>query len=326
MRAVVCRSLGIAQGLACEEWPSPAVPEGFVRIAVHAAGVNFADTLVMAGRYQDKIEPPFVPGFEVAGVVTEIKATAPPCRIGDRVMAMTRSGGFAEECVARISDVFVLPENMDFIQAAGFPITYGTAHYGLATRARLRSGETLVVHGAAGGAGLTAVACGVLMGATVIATASGTDKCAVAAGQGAHHLIDSRNENVRDRILDLTEGRGADVIYDPVGGALFDASLHAIAPNGRLVVVGFASGQIPQIPANILMVKNVSCIGFNFNAYRTLDPAGVRAAFAELLAWHEAGRLRPHVRRTFTLAKARRAIETLLARGATGKLVLVCRE
>ncbi|VBB69635.1 Quinone oxidoreductase [invertebrate metagenome] len=323
MRAVVCRaSCRDHRDLVLEELPPPVLPEGCVRIAVHAAGVNFADSLILQGRYQEKIEPPFVPGFEVAGVVTEIKATAAPCRVGDRVMAMTRSGGFAEECVAQASDVFRLPDAMNFIQAAGFPIAYGTSHYGLKVRAQLQHEEVLVVHGAAGGVGLTAVECGNLMGATVIATSSTAEKLAIAAERGAHHLVDYRYGNVREQVRALTGGHGANVIYDPVGGEITNSSLRALAPNGRLLVVGFASGQVPQIPANILMVKNVSCMGFSFNAYRILDPAGVRTSFAELLAWFVAGLLRPHICCTLDLAEASRAIETLLERSAIGKVIL----
>ncbi len=329
MRAIVCCSLSkdfqFDKNLILQDLPPQNLSEGDVRIAVHAAGVNFADTLTLQGRYQDKLEPPFIPGFEVSGVVLEINAHDAPCRVGDRVMAITRSGGFAEECVVRASDVFTIPDSMDFVQAAGFPIAYGTSYYGLKMRAQLQAGDVLVVHGAAGGVGLTAVECGRLIGATVIATAGSEEKLKIAKERGAHYLINYRQENVRKRIRTLTGGHGADVIYDPVGGAIFNESLRFLAPNGRLLVVGFASGHVPQIPANIMMVKNISCIGFSFNAYRTIDPAGVRIALGNLLKWFVAGDLSPYISCTLDMAEVSRALEILLGRMAIGKVILTTR-
>ncbi len=320
MRAVVCPAL--AQPLELRDLPSPALRDGMVRIAVHAAGVNFADSLTTTGKYQERMEPPFVPGMEAAGVVLEVAPGVATCRPGDRVMAPLDGGAFAEEALARGDDVVVLPDAMDFVTAAGFPIAWGTSHYGLARKCGLKAGETLLVHGAAGGVGLTAVAVGKCLGATVIATAGGADKLAIAAQHGAAHGIDYRSEDVRARVKELTGGRGADVVYDPVGGEVFDASLRCTAPDGRILLVGFASGKVPQIPANILLVKNITAIGYYWGAYRKIDPAGLRASLAELVAWHAEGRIAQHVSHVLPLERAAEAIGLLKSRAATGKVVL----
>ena len=320
MRAVFCPAFGQALELR-DVAPEPLCP-GQVRIKVAAAGVNFADQLIITGKYQEKIEPPFVPGLELAGTITEIAGAVDGLAVGDRVMANVSNGGFAEECVAQGSDVHKLPDALDFVTAAGFPVAYGTSHLGL-RKAGLTAGEVLVVHGAAGGVGLTAVEIGVAMGATVIATAGGADKVKVALDHGAHYGIDYKSEDIRTRIKDLTAGRGADVIYDPVGGAVFDASLRAIAPDGRILVIGFASGEVPQIPANHLLVKNVTIIGYWWGAYRQLAPQKVRQSMAEALDMWAAGKLRPHVGQTLPLAQAAEAIALLKSRAVTGKLVLI---
>jgi NADPH2:quinone reductase len=293
-----------------------------VRIAVQAAGVNFADTLIIAGNYQIKPQPPFSPGFEVAGRVVECGAGVTRCRPGDRVMAVLDYGGFAEEVVAPEETVFVVADRVNLIHAAAFPVAYGTAHLGLKYRCDLKPGETLLVHGAAGGVGLTAVEIGKLMGARVIATASGPEKLKIAGDAGADHLIDSRSPDIKEKIKELTGGRGADVVYDPVGGHLFDISLRATAPGGRILIVGFASGEVPQIPANILLVKNITVIGFYWGAHRTLAPAWMEGSIETLLGWLTEGRLDPHVSQTFPLEEAPRALLALKARKTTGKVVL----
>lgn len=322
MRAVICRALGEPAGLSVGEIAAPPLPAGGVRIAVRAAGVNFADGLMIAGRYQEKLEPPFVPGLEVAGVVTETAPDVAAPRPGERVMAVLDHGGFAEQAVARAADVLPIPEAMDFAAAAGFPIVYGTSHFGLVERCRLRAGEVLLVHGAAGGVGLTAVEIGRRLGATVIATAGGPEKLALARAHGADHGIDYRREDIRARVKELTGGRGADVVYDPVGGAVFEASLRAAAPGARLLVVGFASGTVPPVPANLLLVKNLTVIGYYWGAYRRLDPAAWRASLGEALRWHGEGALRPHVSHVLPLERAAEAIGLLASRRATGKVVL----
>jgi len=323
MRAVVCEDFVGTEGLKIGELPSPDLPAGYLRIAVRAAGVNFADTLMAAGQYQVKPQLPFAPGLEAAGFVTEVAPDVSGFSVGDRVMACVDCGGYAEEAVARAVDTYVIPDNMTFVEAAGFPIVYGTSHVGLVNKLKLQPGETLLVHGAAGGVGLTAVEIGKALGARVIATAGGADKLAVAERYGADDLIDYRTEDIRERVKALTDGRGADCVYDPVGGTAFDASLRATVQGGRILVVGFASGTVPQIPANILLVKNLTVIGYYWGAHRVLDPQLVQDSFAELLRWFEAGKLKPHVSHVFPMQDVQAAHETLAGRKSTGKVVLL---
>ncbi len=325
MKAVMVREFTSPEALTVSEVPPPPLAEGGVRIEVHAAGVNFSDGLIVQGRYQEKPAFPFAPGFEVGGIVTEVAPGVSHVRPGDRVMAVLDHGGYAEEAVARAADVIRIPDRMDFTAAAGFPIAYGTSHFALADRARLRPGEVLVVHGAAGGVGLTAVECGKALGATVIATAGGADKLAVAAEHGADHGIDYKSESIKDRVRELTGGRGADVVYDPVGGDVFDQSLRCTAPDGRLIVIGFAAGTVQQIPANLLLVKNLDVIGFYWGAYRRLAPQRVQDSFAECLRWYDQGLLKPRVSRTFPLEDAAAAIAALKDRSVTGKAVITLR-
>ncbi len=322
MKAVLCRAHCAPDGLAIGEVDEPAPGPGQVRIAVEAAGVNFADTLIIAGTYQTKPPFPFSPGMEAAGVVLDCGAGVTRCRPGDRVLATPDYGAFAEQLVVRESDVHVLPEAMDVVTAAGFPVAYGTSHVALAWRAGLRPGEVLVVHGAAGGVGLTAVEIGKALGAEVIATAGGPDKLRVAQDHGADHLIDYRSEDIRERVKALTGGVGADVVYDTVGGDAFDASLRSINWGGRILVIGFAGGRVPQIPANILLVKNISAIGVNWGSYRSRDPARLAESFARLFDWYGRGLLKPLISATYPLADAPRALADIKARTATGKIVL----
>lgn len=322
MRAVVCREWCDLSGLRVEDVPVPPLAPGGVRIAVRAAGLNFADTLIIAGTYQIKPRLPFCPGFEVAGRVLECAAGVTRCKPGDRVMAVIEYGGFAEQVVAPEDCVFVLPDNVDEVAAAAFPVAYGTSHLGLKYRAGLVAGETLLVHGAAGGVGLTAVEIGKRLGAVVIATTSGAEKLQICSDAGADHGIDSRADDLRERIKALTGGRGVDIVYDPVGGRLFEASLRSTAPGGRILIVGFASGEVPQIPANILLVKNISAIGYYWGGHRTFAPNWMQASCEELLRWLAQGSLRPHVSRTYPLDDAMQALQALRSRRTTGKVVL----
>ena len=322
MRAVLCKTWCKPADLIVEDVAPPPLVDGGVRIGVRAVGINFADTLIIAGKYQVKPEPPFSPGFEVAGEVLECAPGVNGCKPGDRVMAVVDYGGFAEQVVASAGNVHLLPDEVDDVTAAGFPVAYGTSHLGLKYRAGLAAGEVLLVHGAAGGVGLTAVEVGKRLGAEVIATAGGPAKLRVASEHGADHLIDSRAQDIRERVKTLTNDRGADVVYDPVGGAVFDASLRCTAPGGRILIVGFASGDIPQIPANILMVKNITAIGYYWGAYQAIAPEMMQASFAELLSWLAEGSLKPHISRTYDLTEAPAALEALKARKTTGKVVL----
>ncbi|HRL75499.1 MAG TPA: NADPH:quinone oxidoreductase family protein [Candidatus Accumulibacter phosphatis] len=322
MRAVVCHSLTGPDALRLDEIAEPRPGPGQVRIRVRACGVNFADSLITRGEYQKQPQPPFSPGFEVAGEVLELAAGVQGLSVGERVVAIIPCGGYAEQVVADGNRCVAMPDAMPWQHGAALPVVFGTSHVALWHRARLCAGETLVVHGAAGGVGLTAVALGRLLGATVIATASSAQKLEVARQHGADHLIDSAQQDVRGRILELTGGRGADVVYDPVGGDLFTASLRSIAFEGRILVIGFAGGSVPQIPANHLLVKNVDVIGLNWPAYAELKPRVMNESLQRLMNWYAEGAIMPHVAATYPLAEAAAALQQLLQRRSTGKLVL----
>jgi len=322
MRAVVCHSLTGPDALRLDEVAEPRPGPGQVRIRVRACGVNFADSLITRGEYQKQPQPPFSPGFEVAGEVLELAAGVQGLSVGERVVAIIPCGGYAEQVVADGNRCVAMPDAMPWQHGAALPVVFGTSHVALWHRARLCAGETLVVHGAAGGVGLTAVALGRLLGATVIATASSAQKLEVARQHGADHLIDSAQQDVRGRILELTGGRGADVVYDPVGGDLFTASLRSIAFEGRILVIGFAGGSVPQIPANHLLVKNVDVIGLNWPAYAELKPRVMNESLQRLMNWYAEGAIMPHVAATYPLAEAAAALQQLLQRRSTGKLVL----
>jgi len=323
MRAMLCDSFGEIANLHPADVAPPQISgEHDVLIDVAAAGVNFADTLMIGGTYQDKPPLPFSPGLEMAGTVRDCGVAVRRVKPGDRVMAVVSRGAFAEQALAQDTDVFPIPADMDFVTAAGFPIAYGTSHGALRWRADLRPGEVLLVHGAAGGVGLTAVEIGKALGATVIATAGDDGKLKVAAEHGADHLINYRTQSIRDRVKEICKGGGADVVYDPVGGSAFEASLRSVNWGARLILVGFASGQVPQVPGNILLVKNISAIGFYWGSYRSRRPELLEAEFRELLQWWREGRLRPHVSQRLPLAKAQEALQFLLHRRSTGKVVL----
>ncbi|MGH6917057.1 MAG: NADPH:quinone oxidoreductase family protein [Geminicoccaceae bacterium] len=322
MRAVVCRELSGLDGLSVEELPAPEPGPGQVRIRVRAAGLNFADSLIIKGQYQERPALPFVPGMEIAGTIEVCGEGVAGLTPGERVLATLEHGGFAEAAVTAADNVVRLPDEVDDVSAASLPIAYGTAYGALCWSGRLQAGETLMVHGAGGGVGLAAVECGHVLGAKVIATARGSAHLDAAMAHGADHLIDTAREDVRARALELTDGRGVDVILDPIGGELFTASLRAIAWEGRILVIGFASGEIPQIPANRLLLKNAGAIGFYWGGYRRRDPARVRACLDQLLRWCAEQRIRPHASDVLPLAKAREALELLMARRSTGKVVL----
>ena len=327
MKAVLCRAWGGPDTLTLEEVPAPAPGADQVLIEVAAAGVNFADTLMIAGKYQEKPPFPFSPGLEIAGTVRSRGANVSGLAEGQRVIALTDWGGYAEAALARAGDVYPIPDALDperfgWAEAAGFPITYGTAHGALRWHADLQPGEVLLVHGAAGGVGLAAVEIGKALGATVIATAGGAEKLAVAKAHGADHLIDYRSDDIREGVKAITGGRGADVVFDPVGGDVFDASLRCIAWSGRLLVIGFAAGRVPQVPANILLVKNVAVMGVYWGSYRKRAPERLAAQFRELFQWLDTGLLRPHVSHKLALGEVAEAMALLLDRRSTGKVVL----
>ena len=322
MKALLCRALGPVESLEVGEQESPRPGPGELKIAVRACGINFADLLMVQGLYQERPPLPFCPGMEVSGVVETLGEGVDGFRPGDRVAALCRHGGLAQEVLASAAGTVHIADGMDFESAAALNVAYGTAHVGLSHRARLRAGEVLLVHGAAGGVGLAAVEIGKLMGATVIATAGSETKREIARRHGADHVIDHREGAFREPVKALSGGRGADVIFDPVGGAVFDESLRCINWEGRLLVVGFASGTIPRAPANLMLVKNCSVLGVYWGAYLHRDPAVLTGAWRTLLDWYEAGRLRPHVSAVYPLERGREALEALAGRRATGKVVV----
>jgi NADPH2:quinone reductase len=319
MRAALCKQLGKPESLVIEEVAPPPLHTGGVRIEVHACGVNFADTLLLSGNYQERPKPPFSPGLEVAGVVRECDKAVTSLKPGERVVAHISHGGYAEEVVADEGGVFPIPEGMDFETAAGFLIAYGTSHLSLARRGRLQAGETLLVHGAASSVGLTAIEIGRQLGATVIATAGSAAKLALADRAGADYQIDYRREDIREAVRALTGGRGADVIFDPVGA---QDSLRHIAWEGRILVIGFAGGAVPQFPGNLLLVKNAEAIGVYWGSYTRHRTDAVHESMNELFAWYEEGKLHPYIAHRFPLEEAASAIGKLLSRSAGGKMVL----
>jgi len=323
MKAIRCREWGAPDTLRFEEAESPKLQPHQVRIRVRAAGVNFADTLMVAGRYQVKPPFPFTPGLEAAGEVVEAGAAVGNLRAGQRVLAVLRSGGgYAEEIVLDATAVVPIPAAMDFVTAAAFPVAYGTSHLALTHRGHLQPGETLLVLGAAGGVGLTAVEIGKAIGARVMAAAGSAEKLAVARSRGADELIDYRTESIRDHVRALTDGKGADVVYDPVGGDAFDQALRAVNWEARMLVIGFAGGRIQTVPANLILVKNISAIGVVWGAQAERDPALISGKLTELLRWWEAGRLKPLVAKVFPLAEADAAMNAVLSRQYAGKIVL----
>ncbi len=323
MKAVLCRAFGPPDTLSVEEVAPPRVGPGEVRVRIRAAGLNFADTLMVGGQYQVKPPFPFIPGIEMAGEVMEVGEGVTSIAASERVIAYLRAaGGFAEEIVIGAERVVPIPDAMDFVTAAAFPVTYGTSHLALTHRGHLRAGETLLVLGAAGGVGLTAVEIGKHLGARVIAAAGGAEKCAVARAQGADEVIDYTSESIRDRVREMTGGAGADVVYDPVGGDAFDQALRAVNWEGRMLIIGFASGRVPSVPANLVLVKNVSVIGVVWGAQYDRDPAFSTANMKELLRWWQAGTLRPRVATSFPLDQVTEAMGELLSRRHAGKIVL----
>ncbi len=322
MRAVLCKELGGPEKLVIEDVPPPPIRAGTVRIAIHAAGVNFADTLLISGQYQDRPPLPFIPGMELAGVITELGAGVSGLKVGDRVLSSVGRGAYAEEAVIEADSAHPIPAAMDFVTAAAFPVAYSTSHGAFAWRGRLRAGESVLVLGASGGVGLTAVEIAKTMGATVIAAAGGAEKLAVAKRAGADHLIDYASDDLRERVKALTDGRGVDVVYDPVGGDAFDQSLRCIAWEGRIIIIGFAAGRIPQIPANLVLVKNIDVIGFFWGSYRRYKPQLQAESFQQLFRWYEEGKLKPHVSHHLPLEQVKHALELLKTRKSTGKVVL----
>jgi NADPH2:quinone reductase len=317
MRAFQVSKAGEHAELVDRAIPEPATGE--IRVRIEACGLNFADLLMEQGKYQDTPQAPFTLGMEVAGVVDALGPDTQGPAIGTRVAVFGGQGGLAEYGCFAANRAVALPDSMSADDAAAFQIAYGTSHLALEHRARMQPGETLLVLGAAGGVGLTAVEVGKLMGARVIACARGADKLEIARQAGADHLIDAKTDDIRAMVKDLG---GADVVYDPVGGAQWQAAFRACNPEARLLPIGFASGEVPQIPANHLLVKNLTVLGVYWGGYLKFRPDVVTDSLKTLLGWYTAGRLKPHVSHSLPLDQAREGLELLRSRKSTGKVVI----
>lgn len=322
MKAIQCVAWGLPDQLMLVDVPLPEPAAGEVRVRVEAAGVNFPDALIVQKKYQVQPPLPFTPGTEVAGTVDAVGADVRGLRVGDRVVAFVGTGGFAEYVCTPAAMTLPLPPQVSTEHAAAFTLTYATSHHALFDRGALKAGETLLVLGAGGGVGLAAVELARIVGARVIAAASSDAKLAAARAHGADEVINYATTELRDAVKSLTAGKGADVIYDPVGGALTDAAVRSLAWRGRLLVVGFADGTIPQIAANWLLIKGASAVGVFWGEFARREPQANQAMLKELFTWLAQGKLRPHVSERYALADAPRALEALLARKVVGKLVI----
>jgi NADPH2:quinone reductase len=322
MKAVVCNAWGPPESLVMEDRPALEAGPGKVVVSVKAASVKFADTLIIQNKYQTQPELPFIPGSEVTGMVKAIGAGVEGWKVGDRVSAQTTYGGYAEEVIAEPDRLAAIPESMDFASATGLSSTYGTSYYALVDRGGLRAGETLLVLGAAGGAGLAAVEIGKVLGAKVIACASSDEKLAVCREHGADETINYASEDLRARVKAITKGNGVDVIYDPVGGGYSELALRDMAWGGRHLVIGFTAGDIPKIPLNLPLIKGCSIVGVWIGAFARREPARYRANAAEIWKWVAAGKIKPHVSGTYPLERAADALNALMQRKVAGKVVL----
>jgi NADPH2:quinone reductase len=323
MKAVVCSAWGLPDTLTIGELPDLAPGPGQVVIDVKAAGVNFPDVLIIQGKYQFKPELPFTPGSELAGVVRAVGDGVSAFKPGDQVIAFSATGAFAEQVVVPAQAVMPMPPGMDFDTAAAITLTYGTSHHAVCDRAALKAGETMLVLGAAGGVGLAAIEIGKALGARVIACASSDDKLAVCRAHGADLTINYASGDLREAIKSATDGKGPDVIYDPVGGDYTEAAFRAIGWRGRYLVVGFANGEIPKLPLNLALLKGASLMGVFWGEFAKREPKANLAAMRQLLGWLAEGKIRPLVSHRYALADTHQALNDMAARKVTGKVVIV---
>jgi len=322
MKAVLCKQFGPPDSLVIEDLPSPKAGAGEAVISVKAASLNFPDVLIIQNKYQFKPPLPFSPGSELAGVVKEVGEGVKGFRPGDKVIAFTTYGAFAEEVRTEASRLVPLPAKMDFVSGAAFLLTYATTDHALRDRGALAAGETLLVLGAAGGVGLAAIEIGKVLGARVIACASSEDKLAVCRSHGADATINYSSEDLRERIKALTDGKGVDVVYDPVGGPYAEPAFRSLAWRGRHLVVGFAAGEIPRLPLNLALLKGASLVGVFWGDFARRQPKEFAQSIRQLGQWYAEGKLKPHVSQTLPLEKAVEALKLMAARQVTGKLVL----
>ncbi len=323
MKAVLCKELGLPERLVVEDVASPNPGAGEVVVSVKAAGVNFPDTLIIQGKYQFKPALPFSPGGEVAGVVKQVGDGVTGVVPGQRVIAFTTYGGFAQEVVAEAGRLLPIPEGMDFVPASAFVLTYGTSYHALVDRAHIAAGESLLVLGAAGGVGLAAVQIGKALGARVIAAASTDEKLAVCKANGADELVNYKSQDLRSRVKEITGGRGVDVVYDAVGGTYSEAALRDMAWGGRFLVVGFAAGEIPRIPLNLTLLKGCSVVGVFWGNFTRFEPERSAHNLQVLSQWFSEGKVRPHIHATYPLEQAADALNDIMQARVTGKVVLV---
>jgi len=323
VKAVLCKQFGPPESLVIEDLPSPTPGAGEVVVSVKAASVNFPDVLIIQNKYQAKPPLPFSPGSELAGVVKEIGAGVTSVKRGDKVIAFTSFGAFAEEVKIEAAHLLPLPEGMDFESGASFILTYGTTDHALRDRGAVRAGESLLVLGAAGGVGIAAIEIGKALGTRVIACASSGEKLEVCREHGADETINYVAQDLRERIKELTAGKGVDVIYDAVGGPYTEPAFRSIAWRGRLLVIGFAAGDIPKLPLNLPLLKGASIVGVFWGDFARREPKAFAESARQLTQWYREGKLRPHVSATFPLEKAAEAMNLLASRQAKGKVVII---
>lgn len=322
MKAIVCEAWGLPDTLVVRELPDVVPDAGKVAIRVEAAGVNFPDVLIIQNKYQFKPELPFTPGGELAGTVTAVGEGVTQYKPGDRVIAFVGQGAFAQQIAVPEKAVMPMPPGMDFDTAAAITLTYGTSHHAVVDRAQLKAGETMLVLGAAGGVGLAAIEIGKALGARVIAAASSDEKLEICRQHGADATINYSTQDLREAIKAATDGKGPDVIYDPVGGIYAEPAFRSIGWRGRYLVVGFANGEIPKLPLNLMLLKGASLVGVFWGEYVRREPKANMAGMRELMGWLAEGKIRPHISGRYALADTPKALNDMAARKVTGKVVI----
>ena len=322
MKAVMCKAWGLPDSLVVEEVPDPVPGPGQVVVDVKAAGVNFPDVLIVQGKYQFKPELPFTPGNELSGVVSAVGPDVAGFSIGDKVIAFTPIGAFAQQALVPVHALMPMPPGMDFDTAAAITLTYGTSHHAVVDRAGLKAGETMLVLGAAGGVGLAAIDIGKALGARVIAAASSDEKLAVCREHGADATINYSTEDLREAIKVATDGKGPDVIYDPVGGEYAEPAFRSIGWRGRYLVVGFANGEIPKLPLNLALLKGASLVGVFWGEFAKREPKANMAAMRQMMGWLAEGKIRPRISGRYKLEETAQALNDMAARKVTGKVVI----
>ncbi|WP_298782463.1 NADPH:quinone oxidoreductase family protein [uncultured Polaribacter sp.] len=322
MKAIVCNKFGTPESLSYQDIKTPSPKENEVLITVKACSVNFPDTLIIQGKYQFRPEFPFSPGSDVVGIIEEVGENVKHFKVGDEIVGFIPYGGFAEKAVVKAKDCFPKPRGMSMVNASAFLLAYGTSYHALKDRANLQKGETVLILGASGGVGLTALELAKLMGAKVIAAASSKEKLDLCKEFGADEVINYTQESVKDRVKELTNGKGVDVIYDPVGGHFSELALRAIAWKGRHLVIGFANGEIPKIPINLALLKGASIVGVFWGVFAQKEPKISLENIKQLLTWFSKGDLKPHIDKTYSLKEAPKALEDMMQRKVKGKIVI----